>query len=368
MFTKLTHILRLKKIKHWYEQYERILLPATMIGGVLLDAFTFRSINITSTFILLALYFVIAASTIFFVHAYDAKRIASGRITDYLRVASPLIIQFTFGALLSGVFVFYFFSGTLFVSWPLLGVLVFLMISNEIFRKYFARTTLQFGVFFFILFSLISIAIPFFVESLESKYFIISGILSVVFMFALLELFYMVKTESKKLRLRLAFTTLSIFLFLNILYFTHVIPPIPLSIREMTLSHGVNHVSGTYQLQVETPLWWKKLFEKQIFHKDADGTVYVYTAIFAPGNLQTNIIHEWKYYDEQKKQWITKSDLSFGISGGRKEGYRGYSFKNNVPEGKWRVYVKTQSGQVLGRMSFVVKNVDASVELKTVTK
>jgi hypothetical protein len=52
------------------------------------------------------------------------------------------------------------------------------------------------------------------------------------------------------------------------------------------------------------------------------------------------------------------SEISFHITGGRQEGYRGYSFKTNVPAGKWRVFVETPRGQVLGRYEFNVERVD----------
>lgn len=195
-----------------------------------------------------------------------------------------------------------------------------------------------------------------------------AGVISLLWMFGILELLYLIKQESKMLRVRLSVTILLIFLFLNGLYFAKVIPPIPLSIREMTVAHSVERQGTNYNVAVEPRSLFDRLFKEQIFHKDPQGGVYLYTAIFAPGKLQTKIIHEWEYYDEVKKEWLSRSELSFGITGGRTQGYRGYSLKNNVPAGLWRVYVKTASGQVLGRMTFRVVDVDQAPVQKKLVK
>ena len=60
--------------------------------------------------------------------------------------------------------------------------------------------------------------------------------------------------------------------------------------------------------------------------------------------------------------------LSFGIVGGRKEGYRGFSLSSNVSSGKWRVFVETKRGQVLGKVAFKVKIVEKMLEMEVVTK
>ena len=43
--------------------------------------------------------------------------------------------------------------------------------------------------------------------------------------------------------------------------------------------------------------------------------------------------------------------------GGRDGGYRGYSIKNDVTAGKWRVNVKTGDGKLIGRVGFTVEDV-----------
>ena len=43
------------------------------------------------------------------------------------------------------------------------------------------------------------------------------------------------------------------------------------------------------------------------------------------------------------------------IAGGREGGYRGYTIKQRVMPGDWRVDVETPEGRIIGRVSFRVE-------------
>lgn len=369
MKEKIKQLVRYHQIKAWYEKYERVLIPGTLVLGVIIDSVTFTSINITTAFILLGVYFLIAAVTILFLNLYDAEGISSRfAFVKYLRLWSPLIIQFTFGALLSGSFIFYFFSGTLFVSWPFIALMVILMVSNDVFRHYYLRPAVQISVLFFILFSLVAILLPFALNSIEVKVFLFAGGCSLLIIFLYLSL---LRRMIPRIRSDYRFISIAIvlvFITVNGLYFLNVIPPIPLSMRDTALAHNIEKTGGNYQLLVEDESRWHRTLYGRQFHKVVGQRMYVYTAIFAPGTLKTNIVHHWQYYDETTGEWVTKDRLSFAITGGKKTGYRGFSAKTQVGPGEWRVDVETERGQVLGRTKFRVLESDSSFVLKTVTK
>ena len=48
--------------------------------------------------------------------------------------------------------------------------------------------------------------------------------------------------------------------------------------------------------------------------------------------------------------------LAYVITGGRSDGYRGYTLVNSYQNGKWRCSVETTRGQVLGRELFTIDN------------
>ncbi len=362
-------LFKFRAVKEWYERNERVLIPATLVLGVAVDFLTFTSIDIVSSFILLGVYLVLAGSVIIFLNAYDADLIPKQKnVYRYLRLSSPLLLQFTFGALLSGSFIFYFFSGTLFVSWPFIGFIVALMISNEIFRHYYLRPVVQIGVFFFILFSLASIIFPFVWKNIGVSIFLFSGVISLACIGGYIALLRLAVSGMGQKQWRFAAVVAVIFAFMNGLYFLNVMPPIPLALRDAALAHNIERVAGGYVLLVEDEPIWSSLIPGETFYKSDGAKVYVYTSIFAPEHLATTIVHHWQYYDETQKQWETRDKLSFPITGGVKTGYRGFSVKSQVPVGRWRVDVETERGQVLGRINFQVLPSSGNITFKTLIK
>lgn len=81
------------------------------------------------------------------------------------------------------------------------------------------------------------------------------------------------------------------------------------------------------------------------------GGLYAYTAINAPRGLNERIYHVWRH-DGREVDRIT-----LDIQGGRKEGYRAWSHKQNFPaeaQGRWQVQVLTEAGQLIGVLRFDV--------------
>lgn len=81
------------------------------------------------------------------------------------------------------------------------------------------------------------------------------------------------------------------------------------------------------------------------------GGLYAYTAINAPRGLQERIYHVWRYEGKDLDR------IALDIHGGRKEGYRAWTHKQNFPQdvvGRWQVRVLTEDGQMIGVLRFVV--------------
>jgi len=367
----LNHMQRLldfsshyRQIKSFYMRYERLLMPVTLVVGFLIDYFTFTSIRLTTTFALLLLYWLVLGATIVFIHFFDAG--ALPQKLKYLRLFAPLAIQFTFGALLGSSLVFYWLSGTLSVSWPIITIVVVLMASNDIFRHYFLNPIIQIGIYFFTTLSLLSLMLPFMFNSLGSWVFLLAGVLSIGIFYPFIV--FLLPIKERRVKQKMLIGIFAVLLLMNVLYFTNIIPPIPLSLREAGLYHGIMVSRGSYIMQGEPETLWQRLIPGQTVHTKSGEKIYLYTAIFAPAKLQTTIVHHWQYYDPIKKDWVDRGLLSFAIVGGRKEGYKGYSFESDLEAGAWRIYVENERGQVLGRITFQVKRVKEKIELKETTR
>ncbi len=351
-----------QRVKEFYLRYERILMPTTLVVGFLIDYVTFANIKIEFTFTLLFIYWLISGFTITFIKFYDASRISLK--FKYLRLFSPLIIQFSLGALLSSSLVFYWLSGSFSISWPIIVIVAILMVFNEVFRSYFLMPLTQISVYFFTTISLFSLILPFAFHSLSAWLFILAGTLSIILFYFYIRLLSSIQNDGGRQKKYGLISIGVIFGIMNILYFTNVIPPIPLSLREAGLYHNIQLSNGAYKMTGEVENIWQKITPGQIVHAKPNQKIYLYTAIFAPKQLEAEILHDWRYYDEQKRDWVSQDILSFNIVGGRKEGYKGYSFKSDLAPGKWRVYVKNHRGQVLGKIQFTIKRTQEEVKLE----
>jgi hypothetical protein len=84
--------------------------------------------------------------------------------------------------------------------------------------------------------------------------------------------------------------------------------------------------------------------------------VYFFSAVSAPALLTAPLSHVWEYYEPGTQQWQEKTVISFTLAGGREDGYRAYSHKENITEGLWRVTVKVDDKRIVGRMKFYITN------------
>jgi len=369
MLKRITKTATFGKLKTLYERYERFLIPGMLIAGVFVDYVTFTSIQIDTTFILLGIYALVAGAVIAFTNIYDNKRRENRYgILRYVRLALPLVLQFAFGALLSASLIFYWFSGALSVSWPIMIIVAVLMTSNEVLQKYYRKPLVQFAVFFFVLFSLGTLAFPFLFSSIESIFFVLGGVSAVLVLVLFVYFVSLYAEKIKELQKQMAVVFLGIFAFMNVLYFSNLIPPIPLSIREAGVYYDVQRSNGTYILNGEKESFLDQIIPGKTIHVKKNHPLYVFSSIFAPSNLDTTIVHKWQYFDETKSEWLDKDMLSYRMFGSTDSGYRGYTFKTNVLAGKWRVDIETERGQVLGRLKFVVENVDKTPETEIIVR
>lgn len=355
--------------KEVLKKYERFFMPFMLVAGLVFDFFLFTSIEIEPRLILLAAYFLIAGLAIAFTHYYDAPGILErGRIARFSRFLGGLAVQFSFGALLSNAFLFYWFSGEISVSWPFVLIIAVLMVSNDTLRHYFEEPMIQIGVYFFATFSFFAMALPYLFNSISAWLFVYAGILSLVYMFMYVGAMSRLVEHIRQQRYLIALPILLIYALMNIFYHYNVIPPIPLALREADVYHGVSRANGDYIVQSEIESWWQYLTPGQTVHVAPGEKIYVFASVFAPTKLQTTIVHDWQYYDPARKDWVSTDKISYDITGGRDGGYRGFSMKSSLTPGAWRVDVETKRGQVLGRVRFDVVKVEDKPELQTFTK
>ena len=119
------------------------------------------------------------------------------------------------------------------------------------------------------------------------------------------------------------FLILGIFVVVNFLYFTNLIPPIPLSLKDAGIYHSIQkNEDGDYQMTYEDYGWrgYFKLYPD--FQKTSWSPVYAFSAIFSPKGLNLTILHEWQYYNLGQGKWTTDRVINLSLVGGRDNGFR----------------------------------------------
>lgn len=158
-------------------------------------------------------------------------------------------------------------------------------------------------------------------------------------------------------------------MFVGMLYFLNIIPAVPLSLQEGGVYHSVIRSNSDLFLgQEEIDRRTFARFRTPVYHiTSSDSGVYFFSAVNAPAELTAPLSHVWEYYDADTNVWLPSSTIPFTLAGGRENGYRAYSYKENSTEGLWRVSVKVGGNRIVGQVKFRVIRSDAPVETKQIS-
>ncbi len=342
-------------------------LTITFIGGFATDFLLLNQVDSVSDNLVIFAYLALAMICIPLLYAATAGKL-SERLNPLVRTYGPLLIQYAFGGLLSGMLIFYGRSASLEDSWPFLLLIAVIIYLNETVKDRAGRLVLTLSMFFVGLFSYVVLVVPVLLGQMGTWVFVGSGILALVIMYGFLLLLRRIIPNFLTMQMRVVvFSIGTIFAVLNFLYFLNLIPPIPLSLTDAGIYHSVvRFENGQYQLKYEEGEWWR--FWKRsdiVFHPEPGGNVFCFARVFAPTRLSVDIYHDWQYYDEAQGKWVTHARISYPIHGGRSDGYRGYTQIGTLRDGKWRCLVETERGAVLGRESFTIETSTTTAELVT---
>jgi hypothetical protein len=267
-------------------------------------------------------------------------------------------LQFLFGNLSSNLLVLYGRSGTLAGSAIFVGLLLFMLVGNEFLKTRYGQLRFNIAIYYILVFSYLMIAVPtFLLHSIGVGVFITTGVLSLVFISAFLAAVYRFILRGKYRRQQLVEVGVyigAIYMVFNLFYFLNIIPPVPLSLKEIGIYHSlVGDGKGNYAVTYEKSPWFVFWRPTSHTYTTAGAPAYCVSAVFAPTGLSTPIEHTWEFKNPNTGKWEVRSRVSFPINGGRDGGYRGYSYRA-VGEGQWRCDVETDGGQLIGRIQFEV--------------
>lgn len=350
---------RLKALAHSkpVHHFRRHWLTIAFVGGFLTDLLLLNQVDNIIDNSILFFYVLLAMASILVLYAAVAGKL-SEQWSRLGRSYAPLTMQYAFGGLLSGMLIFYGRSASLVDSWPFLLIIASIIYLNETVRDRAGRLVLTLSMFFVGLFSYVVLVVPVMLGRMGEWIFLGSGLLALFIMYLFLVLLRYIIPNFLTMQMKVVvFSIGTIFAILNFLYFWNIIPPIPLSIKEIGIYHSVvRFENGEYQLKYEEGRWWQPWKRSDtVFHPVVGGNAFCFARVFTPTRLSTDIYHLWEYYDEDKGEWVTHARVAYPIHGGRSDGWRGYTQIGNFRDGTWRCSVETERGQVLGREKFRIE-------------
>ena len=360
-----------EKAPSFFRRHERRLSLLSFVFGFVWDSLTLTRIDRLFDNLVLVSYLAVAFASIVLINAHGPGRRLQGKFSERGARLARLLLPFAFGGLFSGFLIFYSRSGSVVSSAPFLLLLTALFIGNELFRRHYQRFIFQMSVFFVTLYSYTALIVPILWGKIGSVIFVVSGILAIfLFSLSLRAISLVARDEVGNSRHALWTIVTIIFVTFNVLYFNNMIPPIPLSLKEIGIYHDIVRTrGGEYRLTFEKAPWYAVGKKTSSVLQVREGeSVYAWSSVFAPTRLDTEVLHRWSYVNEESGEWESSSVVGFPISGGRNEGYRGYSIKENIFPGKWRVDVETLRGQIIGRFVFRVETATNEPLLSTETR
>jgi hypothetical protein len=339
------------------------------IGGFIWDSLTLGWIDGWYSNTILLTYLICLTISLYIFNLADDDRWKGTFLESYEEYA-PLAIQFFLGGLSSAYVIFFFQSVTLTKTIVFFLILLLLLLSNELLKHRISNKYLQFGAYYFVNFTFFTFFLPIVFESMNTFLFIMSGLLSLGTTLFLIGYIYN-QSPSTRLEidlLKISTLIISIYLFINTCYYFNLIPPVPLSLQSGIVAYNVDKKDNIFTVGYEKAAFYS-FWENydRTFNYAPEDTVFVFTSIFAPTDLKKSVQHEWKWYDKSNDRWNTTDNIDYEVIGGRRGGFRGYTYKGNIWPGRWRVNVTTGKGMVLGQIDFTIVQ-DTTFDKANLTK
>lgn len=324
---------------------QRLLPALAFLGGFFWDVMTIGRTIKPADLLILSGYYVICAAILVL-----RGREARFRGSQYLNFA----LQFFLGNVFSALVVFYFISAGSFWGFAIVSALAAMLVANEFLERQYDKLTLSWAMLTVSGVMLLNFMLPHLFRSINPLWFYASTGIAVV-LAALLD-----RLSLRKHRL---WPTGAVALVLMSMHLLNLIPPVPLVGKRLVVGHDVRKVGSEYLVTFEPrePLYF---WRRQVVHKAPGARVWCASSIFIPRGIETTVRHRWLRLEGGS--WVSMSVVPFPIRGGRTDGYRGYSFKDNIPAGEWKVVVETLQGQTISSMRFrVEESARSSVRTRT---
>jgi hypothetical protein len=337
-------------IKLFYARLKPQLPTVCFLCGSTWDSLTLKRIDSVLDLSIFSAYLFLSSIIVILL-----SRKMTFRFSKYL----PSAAQFFFGGMFSACTVYYFKSTSSLLTFLFLLCLAGILVCNEFLEKKYSNAQVAFTFWSICTVMILNFLIPVLTGIMNSWIFLLT------ITTALLLCFTVTRIALSKISLK---PVISVYSILVLFYFLNVIPPVPLSLKKMAVFRSVNRSGNEYICKIEKPRWYEPFKSGEKVYKYAPGdTVFCFTSVFAPTRLKKEIYHHWYYKDPSNGKWKETTKIGYKLTGGRDQGYRGFTYKRNTPPGSWKVVLKTKEGKTVGIIPFKVVSRDTSDSLSLYT-
>ena len=208
--------------------------------------------------------------------------------------------------------------------------------------------------------------IPHIVHSVKASWFYLSCVLSLALVYGIRRFASAPQREimllgRKRVQyrsdLRQLAPSAAVVLLLVVFYNLHLIPPVPLVLKESYICKDFSKEGAVYQCQVESqPVWRAFGLGYDVVHFAEGEKIYNVSAVFAPKGVTVDLEQRWWLRDEESGRWLARGVVALPMVGGRAEGWRTYSYIRAAAQpGRWKVETALKEGAVLGAHYFTAK-------------
>jgi hypothetical protein len=341
------------RIREAYGRYERFVPVAFFVGGIAFDLVTLGRIDsrvgLATQAAYLAMIAFLVSLEVLDLHGVLAPGPRLRKFWPHREEA----VHFLFGSLLSSFAIFYFLSMSFIASFSFFLIIASLLVANELPRFRRLGTLIRFALLALCSASYLSYLVPILWGSVGAPQFLTALALAGLLQLAIAKSMGLRVKDNAFLRREVTLPGAAVLLLLLLLYFLKVIPPVPLSLKEVGIYHRVEKVEDAYILAHERPRWEFWHTGDQNFKARSGDAIYCFFRIFSPSGFADQVRVRWLYKDPQRG-WTSSDSVPVTIAGGRAEGYRGFTFKRNYQPGRWQVRIETADEREIGRIYLTV--------------
>jgi hypothetical protein len=310
------------RLREFYGKHHRWISIVFFLLGFLFDTVMLQRIDEPKVILQQALYLLICAFLIGIELIEGSREVPPPRFLARVWIYREPLLSFLLGTLLNSHAIFYFKSASALTSLAFIAVLIALLTINEF--KHFEESQVQVHM------ALLSLCLVSWLVGLAP---IVMGYIGAIpFLFAILasisiSLAYYFLLRSRlpehlgMLLARLALPFTIVHVLFVILYFAHVIPPVPLSTSYIGIFHDVKKADGAYELTYTRPAWKFWQHGDQTFLARPGDTLFCFARIFSPTRFSDQLQVRWLLWDK-KQGWLSADAIPMAITGGREGGYR----------------------------------------------